>query len=410
MKHSQSDLKENHETFCGLYMSKYVRLFFNRKKKATTTVAGAIEIVVCLQRERCYFHSGHNVTLDQWENGMVVNQPRAVVINEEIQKKVTEFEHILIAMQVNKDDMTIAQFKTYLSADGGNRRNFMAWFRERINNRPLREGTRKGHLTTYKALERFGKFKTFDDVTLQHIYQFDLFIREEQTCTMKGKPIIRSQAAIHNYHKRFKSYVAEAFRLGLIKENPYERFQDKRGEKSDRPHLTEVQLKKLIRMREESTDAVMNRYLDFFLFQTFTGMAYSDAKSFDYEQHIVSIDGKEYIDGHRIKTGNEFVTPVLPITQKILERNNYKMEITSNQKYNQFLKGIGLALNCSFPLTTHIARHTFACTVALGQGISKEVLQFMMGHTSIKTTEIYAKLPMQYVSQNIGDKMFRAWK
>ena len=339
-------------------MSKYVRLFFNRKKKATTTVAGAIEIVVCLQRERCYFHSGHNVTLDQWENGMVVNHPRAVVINEEIQKKVTEFEHILIAMQVNKDDMTIAQFKTYLSADGGNRRNFMAWLRERINNRPLREGTRKGHLTTYKALERFGKFKTFDDVTLQHIYQFDLFIREEQTCTMKGRPIIRSQAAIHNYHKRFKSYVAEAFRLGLIKENPYERFQDKRGEKSDRPHLTEAQVKKLIRMREESTDAVMNRYLDFFLFQTFTGMAYIDAKSFDYEKHIVTIDGKDYIDGHRIKTGNEFVTPVLPITRKILERNNYKMEITSNQKYNQFLKGIGLALGCSFPLTTHCLSHS----------------------------------------------------
>lgn len=391
-------------------MSKYVRLFFNRKKKATETVAGAIEIVVCLQRERCYFHSEHSVTLDQWENGMVVNHPRAVVINEEIQKKVTEFEHILIAMQVNKDDMTIAQFKTYLSADGGNRRNFMAWLRERINNRPLREGTRKGHLTTYKALERFGKFKTFDDVTLQHIYQFDLFIREEQTYTTKGKPIIRSQAAIHNYHKRFKSYVSEAFRLGLIKENPYERFQDKRGEKSDRPHLTEAQLKKLIHMREESTDAVMNKYLDFFLFQTFTGMAYSDAKSFDYEQHVVSIDGKDYIDGHRIKTGNEFVTPILPITRKILERNNYKMEITSNQKYNQFLKGIGLALSCPFPLTTHVARHTFACTVALGQGISKEVLQIMMGHTSIKTTEIYAKLPMQYVSQNIGDRMFRVWK
>ena len=339
-------------------MSKYVRLFFNRKKKATETVAGAIEIVVCLQRERCYFHSGHSVTLSQWENGLVVNHPRAVVINEEIQKKVTEFEHILIAMQVNKDDMTIAQFKTYLSADGGNRRNFMAWLRERINNRPLREGTRKGHLTTYKALERFGKFKTFDDVTLQHIYQFDLFIREEQTYTTKGKPIVRSQAAIHNYHKRFKAYVSEAFRLGLIKENPYERFQDKRGEKSDRPHLTEAQLKKLIRMREESTDTVMNKYLDFFLFQTFTGMAYSDAKSFDYEQHVVTIDGKDYIDGHRIKTGNEFVTPILPITRKILERNNYKMEITSNQKYNQFLKGIGLALGCSFPLTTHQRSHS----------------------------------------------------
>lgn len=391
-------------------MSKCIRLFFNRKKKATETVPGAIEIVVSLKRERTYFYSGHSVTLNQWEDGKVVNHPSAAIINNELQKKQTEFEHILIAMQVNKDEMTIAKFRTYLGEDGENRRNFMVWLKERIEKRQLREGTRKGHHTTYMALQRFGKIKTFDDVTLQHIYEFDLFLREERTYTTKGKPIVRSQAAIHNYHKRFKAYVNEAFRLGLIKENPYERFQDKRGEKKERPHLTKAQLKKLIRMREESTDAVMNKYIDFFLFQTFTGMAYSDAKSFDFEKHIVTIDGKDYIDGHRMKTGSEFVTPILPITRSILERNNYKMEITSNQKYNQFLKGIGMALGCSFPLTTHIARHTFACTVALGQGISKEVLQIMMGHSSIRTTEIYAKLPMQFVSQNIGDKMFRAWK
>lgn len=75
---------------------------------------------------------------------MVVNHPRAVVINEEIQKKVTEFEHILIAMQVNKDDMTIAQFKTYLSADGGNRRNFMAWLGNVSIIVRFAKGTRKG--------------------------------------------------------------------------------------------------------------------------------------------------------------------------------------------------------------------------------------------------------------------------
>lgn len=114
--------------------------------------------------------------------------------------------------------MTIAQFKTCLSADGGNRRNFMAWLRERINNRPLREGTRKGHLTTYKALERFGKFKTFT-INPAHIYQFGLFIKEEQAYTTKRKPIIRSQAAIHNYHKRFKSYVSEVSDLGLSKKS-----------------------------------------------------------------------------------------------------------------------------------------------------------------------------------------------
>ena len=220
------------------------------------------------------------------------------------------------------------------SADGGNRRNFMAWMRERIQSRKMREGTRKGHLTTYKALLRFGKFKTFDDVTLPHIYEFDMFIREEETYTSTGKPIVRSQAAIHNYHKRFKSYVSEAFRLGLIKENPYDRFQDKRGEKGERPHLTKEQIKKLIVIREESTDRVANKYLDFFLFQIFTGMAYSDAKSFDYTQHIIIVDGHDYIYGHRMKTGEEFITPILPYAQKILERNDYKLHIIFNQKYN----------------------------------------------------------------------------
>ena len=194
--------------------------------------------------------------------------------------------------------------------------------------------------------------------------------------------------------------------MGLIKENPYNRFQDKRGEKGERPHLTKEQIKRLIAIREESSDRVANKYLDFFLFQIFTGMAYSDAKSFDYIQHIITVDGHDYIDGHRMKTGEEFITPILPYTQKILERNDYKLHITSNQKYNQFLKGVGLALGCSFPLTTHVACHTFACTISLGEGIPKEVLQVMMGHSSIRTTELYAKLPMEFVTRNLDKRLF----
>ena len=390
-------------------MNNRVRTVFNRRKQASDTTCATVEIVVCLGRERFYFSTGIFLNTTQWQDGKVINHPKATVFNEQIQKKITEFERIIIAMEVNGDDMTTQQFKTYLSSDGSNRRNFMAWMRERIQSRKMREGTRKGHLTTYKALQRFGKFKTFDDVTLTHIYEFDMFIREEETYTSTGKLIERSQAAIHNYHKRFKSYVSEAFRLGLIKENPYNRFQDKRGEKGKRPHLTKDQIKRLIAIREESADRVANKYLDFFLFQIFTGMAYSDAKSFDYTQHIITVDGHDYIDGHRMKTGEEFITPILPYTQKILERNDYKLHITSNQKYNQFLKGVGLALGCSFPLTTHVARHTFVCTISLGEGIPKEVLQVMMGHSSIRTTELYAKLPMEFVTRNLDKKLFHVW-
>ena len=391
-------------------MQKKVRLVFNRRKIASETASAVVEIVVCLGRERFYESTGVFITINQWEDGIIINHPQAALLNDQIQKKVTEFQKILIAMEVNHDDMTPAQFKTYLTTAGGNRRNYLAWMRERIQERKLREGTRKGHITTFKALQRFGKIKTFDDITLPHIHEFDLFLKEEKAKTAKGKPISRSQAAIHNYHKRFKSYVNEAFRLGLLKENPYDRFQDKRGEKGERPHLTKSQIKRLIAMRDASVDPVTNKYLDFFLFQIFTGMAYTDAKSFDYQQHVVTINKHSYIDGHRMKTGEEFVTPILPYTQKILERNNYHLTITSNQKYNQFLKGIGVALGCSFPLTTHIARHTFACTISLGEGIPKEVLQVMMGHSSIKTTELYAKMPIEFVTNNVQQRLFNVWK
>ena len=277
-------------------MNNRVRTVFNRRKQASESTCAAVEIVVCLGRERFYFSTGIFLNLTQWQDGKVIEHPKAALLNEQIRNKVTEFERIIIAMEVNGDDMTTLQFKTYLSSEGNNRRNFMGWMRERIQSRKMREGTRKGHLTTYKALQRFGKFKTFDDITLPHIYEFDMFIREEQTFTSTGKPIVRSQAAIHNYHKRFKSYVSEAFRLGLVKENPYSRFQDKRGEKGERPHLTKEQVKKLIAIREESSDKAANMYLDFFLFQIFTGMAYSDAKSFDYTQHVITVDGRDYID------------------------------------------------------------------------------------------------------------------
>lgn len=58
---------------------------------------------------------------------------------------------------------------------------------------------------------------------------------------------------------------------------------------------------------------------------------------------------------------------------------------------------------------TYAARHTFACTISLGEGIPKEVLQVMMGHSSIRTTELYAKLPMEFVTRNLDKKLFHIW-
>ena len=162
-------------------------------------------------------------------------------------------------------------------------------------------------------------------------------------------------------------------------------------------------------MREETSDPDTSMYLDFFLFQIFTGMAFSDAQRFNYCQHVVEINGYKYIDGHRVKTGGNFIVPILPYTEKILARTNNKPVIVSLQKYNQFLKGVGLALGCKYPISSHVGRHTFACTIILGEGVPKEVLQVMMGHSSIKTTEIYAKLPIDFITRNVSQHLLDTW-
>ena len=63
----------------------------------------------------------------------------------------------------------------------------------------------------------------------------------------------------------------------------------------------------------------------------------------------------------------------------------------------------------ALPLAFHVVRHTFACTISLGEGIPKEVLQVMMGHSSIRTTELYAKLHMEFVTRNLDKKLFHVW-
>ena len=82
-------------------MNNRVRTVFNRRKQASDTTCAAVEIVVCLGRERFYFSIGIFLNATQWLDGKVINHPKAAIFNEQIQKKVTEFERIIIAMEVN---------------------------------------------------------------------------------------------------------------------------------------------------------------------------------------------------------------------------------------------------------------------------------------------------------------------
>ena len=153
---------------------------------------------------------------------------------------------------------------------------------------------------------------------------------------------------------------------------------------------------------------------DIFLFSCFTGLAYIDVKKLTKNNVSIGIDGEKWIYTNRQKTDTRSNIPLLPIAAGIITKykdhpqclNEGKLlPILSNQKMNSYLKEIADLCGITKELTYHIARHTFATTVTLTNGVSIESVSKMLGHKSIKTTQHYAKILDSKVSDDM--KMLR---
>jgi integrase len=136
---------------------------------------------------------------------------------------------------------------------------------------------------------------------------------------------------------------------------------------------------------------------DLFIVQCFTGMAYADLMATDFstaETH----NGTPFLPmATRFKTGTPFSLVLLPPVVEILNRYNGQLPHLAYDVYNRNLKALALACGIQKTVTTHIGRHTFATTIALGAGVPIEVVSKILGHTDIKTTQIYAKIMPQQI-------------
>ena len=154
----------------------------------------------------------------------------------------------------------------------------------------------------------------------------------------------------------------------------------------------------------------MSLVRDIFLFSCFTGLAYIDVKNLTKSHVSIGIDGEKWIFTHRQKTETASKIPILPVTQMIIDKyadhpksNNEDklLPILTNQKMNSYLKEIADVCGIQKDLTFHIARHTFATTVTLTNGVPIESVSKMLGHTNIKTTQHYAKILDKKVSEDM---------
>jgi site-specific recombinase XerD len=167
-------------------------------------------------------------------------------------------------------------------------------------------------------------------------------------------------------------------------------------------------------LTDDEIDSLIDKHLpndrltkvrDVFVFQIYTGLSFIDLYELTEENINKGVDGKEWIILYRKKTHVRSAIPILPRAKEILTKYQYKLPVYCNQRTNSYLKEIADLCNISKPLTSHIARHTFATTVTLSKGIPIESVSKMLGHTDIKTTQIYAKVTDNKVASDMQNLM-----
>ena len=253
----------------------------------------------------------------------------------------------------------------------------------------------KYFMQTYKGIKDIA----LEDVKLSFITEYEHYLVTKERL---------QNNTIHKEVKIVKKVFNMAVALDWIPSHPLNAFKTS-YRNPVRQVLTQEELYVLI--NKEFTIERLAEVRDVFIFCCYTGFAYGDIYDFEQGDEELGIDGNLWLSTQRRKTGVQESVPLLPIAVKIIERyknheyckrNNKLLPVNSNQRYNAYLQEIGIICNIKKKLTTHIARHTFATTVTLANGVPIETVSAMLGHTSIKTTQIYAKVLEKKVSEDMN--------
>lgn len=363
-----------------------LRFLFDRLNKASKTVSATVYIELLYKGKRKYIHTGVKVLKNEWsEKNKVVNRLDSLELNKSIDILYIKIKRWVVDLQDKEEEFTFAKLDSFLECKDGS--SFLEFMSSRIQKRTISESTKKQHSVCLKKLEEFGLIVKFTDLTTKNVILFDDYLRK----TLSHQP------TIHGYHKRLKTYIADAIQRELIKDDPYVSFQVARGASLVRRYLTDQELSSI--ESKDIKDKSTCRIRDVFVFQCYTGLAYSDLLKFDWKECY--IDGGDYfIRDVRFKTGTEYFLMILPKALEILKRYEFKLPVISNQQYNMRLKIVGEICDVSKVLTSHVARHTFATTITLSNDVPLAVVSKMLGHTKIATTEQYAKI----LNKNVKDE------
>tara|TARA_R110002051_G_scaffold100879_4_gene171415 strand:+ start:64987 stop:66237 length:1251 start_codon:yes stop_codon:yes gene_type:complete len=274
----------------------------------------------------------------------------------------------------------------------------------------LKWGTQKNYFTTQKYLSKFIQktYKTTDiylrELDYDFIIKFEKYLRAH-TPEDHQKPM--GNNTVMKHIERLRKLINLATKLGWLDRDPFMNFKAQ-FIKTERGFLSLAELKRVEDKHLSIERLALVR--DLFVFSCYTSLSYIDVINLTEDNINIGIDGELWIHYRREKTSKGVRIPLLPKALEIIEQ--YKAHIKtlhhkglfpniSNQKLNAYLKEVADVCEIKKNLTFHIARHTFATTVTLSNGIPIETVSKLLGHSRISTTQIYAKVIERKVSDDM---------
>jgi len=276
----------------------------------------------------------------------------------------------------------------------------------------LNGGTQKNYYTTEKYISKFllKSYKTIDmylrELDYNFILKFEKYLRGYvPTCHQRKM----GNNTVMKHIERFRKLINLGLKLGWIERDPFINFKA-HIIKTEREFLSLDELDMI--EKKQFTIERLQLVKDLFVFSCYTSLSYIDVINLKEDNINIGIDGELWIHYRREKTTKVIRIPLLPKALQIIEmyKKNIKSKTQgsifpkiSNQKLNSYLKEIADVCGIKKNLTFHIARHTFATTVTLSNGIPIETVSKLLGHSKISTTQIYAKV----IERKVSDDMKR---
>lgn len=380
---------------------------------------GKVPVYVCItvNRKKIFMALKNWVNLKQWDTRKgsgKASSEEGKKLNNYLEDIRNELGDCYRALQVNRKIITADSIKQAFQRTGEEEHTLkkLVNYHNTTASNTLAWGTLKNYFTTQKYLELFLKdqMKAKDlhlsELNYKFIQDFEYFLRNYQPIDHHAG---MSNNGVMKHLERLRKMLALAMRLEWITRDPFEKYQMK-FVKVDKEFLTAQELQTM-----EDKDLKIERIAvvrDLFVFCCYTGLAYIDVMNLTPDHIIKGIDDKDWIKTSRQKTNISVNIPILPKGLNILEKYNGNIRaksrgtlfpVISNQKVNSYLKEIADLCGIRKNLTFHIARHTFATTVTLSNGVPIETVSKMLGHTKIATTQIYARVLERKVSEDMAN-------